>query len=43
MHDLLVDKATAESGHWDLIVASNRTVEELELPDVPVIATYQYD
>lgn len=43
MQDLLVDKATAEAGPWDLVVASNRTVEDLDLPDVPLIATYQYD
>ena len=43
VRDLLVDKDTAEKGAWDLVVASNRTIEELALSDAPVIKTYQYE
>lgn len=34
---VLVDKAAAESGEYDLVVATNRTVKELALGSLPVI------
>lgn len=34
---VLVDKATAENGGYDLVVATNRTVKDLTLGDLPVI------
>lgn len=40
---LLVDKATAEAGPWDLIVASNRIIDGLDLGDAEVLSTYEYD
>ena len=40
---LLVDKATAEAGPWDLVVASNRIIDELALGDAEVLNTYEYD
>lgn len=40
---LLVDKATAEAGPWDLVVASNRIIEGLDLGDAEVLNTYEYD
>lgn len=34
---VLVDKATAENGEYDLVVATNRTIQDLALGDLPVI------
>lgn len=40
---LLIDKETAEAGPWDLVVASNRLVEDLSLGDTDVLRIYEYD
>ena len=40
---LLVDRATAEAGPWDLVIASNRTIDELDLGEATVIRTDRYD
>ncbi|TMV07016.1 nucleotide sugar dehydrogenase [Ruegeria sediminis] len=40
---LLVDRETAEAGPWDLVIGSNRIVDELDLGDVEVVRTYEYD
>ncbi|WP_170763217.1 nucleotide sugar dehydrogenase [Ruegeria lacuscaerulensis] len=40
---LLVDRATAEAGPWDLVIGSNRIVNDLNLGDAEVIRTYEYD
>lgn len=34
---VLIDKTTAESGNYDLIVSTNRVVKDLNLGDLPVI------
>ncbi len=34
---LLIDKATAESTDYDLVVSTNRLIKTLTLRDVPVI------
>ena len=34
---VLIDQATAENGQYDLVVATNRTVKDLTLGDLPVI------
>ncbi|PEQ10965.1 GDP-mannose dehydrogenase [Novosphingobium sp. PC22D] len=34
---VLVDKATAEKGNYDVVVATNRTINDLMLGDLPVI------
>ncbi|MGQ3489531.1 nucleotide sugar dehydrogenase [Roseovarius pacificus] len=39
---LLVDKAKAEAGPWDLVVASNRIIDELDLGDTEILSTYEY-
>ncbi len=41
--ELLVDKATAEAGTWDLVVASNSIIDGLDLGDAEVLRTYEYD
>lgn len=40
---LLVDRATAEAGPWDLIVASNRMIDDLPHDKTPVIRVYEYE
>ena len=40
---LLVDKTTAEAGPWDLVVASNRIIEGLDLGTAEIMRTYEYD
>lgn len=40
---LLVDRATAETGPWDLVIGSNRIVSDLNLGDAEVVRTYEYD
>lgn len=40
---LLVDRATAEQGPWDLVIGSNAIVNDLNLGDFPVVRTYEYD
>lgn len=40
---LLVDRETAEAGQWDLVIASNRTIEDLDLGNATVIRTDRYD
>lgn len=37
---LLVDKETAQTGPWALVVASNATVDDLDLDGTPVVATH---
>ncbi|WP_138935594.1 nucleotide sugar dehydrogenase [Roseovarius arcticus] len=41
--ELLVDKATAEAGPWDLVVASNSIIKGLDLGEAEVLRTYEYD
>ncbi|NOD36578.1 MULTISPECIES: nucleotide sugar dehydrogenase [unclassified Ruegeria] len=41
--NLLVDRATAEAGPWDLVIGSNRIVNDLNLGDAEVVRTYEYD
>ena len=40
---LLVDRATAEAGPWDIVIGSNRIVDDLNLGDTQVVRTYEYD
>ncbi len=38
LDSLLVDKATAEAGSYDLVIAANATIKKLDLaPDIPVV------
>mgnify|MGYP000501236871 CR=1 FL=1 len=37
------DRATAEAGPWNLVVGSNRIVNDLNLGDAEVVRTYEYD
>lgn len=43
MDSLLVDRAVAEAGPWDLVIGSNRIVNELNLGGAEVVRTYEYD
>ncbi len=40
---LLVNRATAEAGPWDLVIGSNRIINDLNLGDTEVVRTYEYD
>ena len=40
---LLVSRATAEAGPWDLVIGSNRIINDLSLGDTQVVRTYEYD
>jgi GDP-mannose 6-dehydrogenase len=41
--ELLVDKATAEAGPWDLVIASSPIGGRLDVGDTKVVRTYEYD
>ncbi len=41
--ELLVDKATAEAGPWDLVVASNSIIDGLDVGDSRILRTYEYE
>lgn len=43
MQDLLIDRDTAEKSRWDLVVGSNRLINELDLGDAEIVRTYEYD
>ncbi len=41
--ELLVDKATAEAGPWDLVIGSNSIIDGLDVGNAEVLRTYEYD
>ncbi len=40
---MLVDKPVAEAGPWDLVVASNRIIDGLDMGDAEVLRIYEYE